>query len=193
MDVLVACECSGVVRDALIARGHRAYSCDILPTRSPGPHLQGDVRRYLADGWDLLIAHPPCTHLAVSGSQYFSKKLVEQEGALTFVLDLLAAPIPRIALENPVGIISSRIGLPTQIVQPYWFGHPEFKATCWWLQGLPPLMPTCYIEPPNKRLFPLLHAAWSRVHRESPGPDRWYRRSLTYQGMAEAIADQWTL
>ena len=147
MRVLVACEFSGIVRDAFIARGHDAVSCDLLPTERPGPHIQGDVLELLGDGWDLMVAHPPCTHLAVSGARWFKDKRVEQAEALDFVRALLTAPIPRIALENPVSIISSRIRKPDQIIQPYWFGHGETKTTCLWLKGLPKLQPTDLVVP----------------------------------------------
>jgi site-specific DNA-cytosine methylase len=178
--VLVACEYSGRVRDAFIARGHDAVSCDLLPTESPGPHLQGDVRDALGDGWDLMIAHPPCTHLAVSGARWFPGKRHEQEQSLDFVRLLLAAPIDRIALENPVSIISSHIRRPDQVIQPWQFGHGETKATCLWLKNLPPLAPTRVVagrEP--------------RVHMMPPGPDRWRDRSRTYEGVAAAMAEQW--
>ena len=155
-------------------------SCDLLPTEAPGPHYQGDVRDVLNDGWDLMIAHPPCTHLAVSGARWFKDKRVEQEQALDFVRELLAAPIPRIALENPISIISSRIRKPTQIIQPWQFGHGEVKATCLWLQNLPPLTPTDVVE-----------GREARVHRMSPSPDRWKERSRTYAGVAKAMAEQW--
>lgn len=180
MRVLVACEYSGRVRDAFIARGHDALSCDLLPTESPGPHYQGDVRDLLAESWDLLIAHPPCTHLAVSGARHFSRKVVEQAEALDFVRLLLSAPVPRIALENPVSVISSRIRKPDQIIQPWQFGHGETKATCLWLRGLPPLVPTDVVS-----------GRENRVHRMPPGPDRWKERSRTFQGIADAMADQW--
>lgn len=180
MRVLVACEFSGVVRDAFRRAGHDATSCDLLPSERPGKHIRGDVRDVLADGWDLMVAHPPCTHLAVSGARWFKEKRQEQEEALAFVRLLLAAPIARIALENPVSIISSRIRRPDQIVQPWMFGHPENKATCLWLKGLPPLVPT---DP----VFGLVN----RVHREPPGPDRWKNRSRTFPGIARAMAQQW--
>ena len=137
MRVFVACEYSGVVRDAFLRRGDDAVSCDLLPTDVPGPHIQGDVLPHLGDGWDLMIAHPPCTHLAVSGARWFKDKLPEQAEALEFVRLLLDAPIPRIALENPVSIISTRIRKPDQIIQPWMFGHGEVKATCLWLRNLP--------------------------------------------------------
>ena len=180
MRVLVACEYSGRVRDAFIARGHDALSCDLLPTESPGPHYQGDVRDLLVESWDLLIAHPPCTHLAVSGSRHFFRKQREQREALDFVRLLLCAPVPRIALENPVSVISSRIRKPDQIIQPWQFGHGETKATCLWLRGLPPLVPTDVVS-----------GRENRVHRMPPGPDRWKERSRTFQGIADAMADQW--
>lgn len=180
MKVLVACEYSGTVRDAFIARGHDALSCDLLETERPGPHYQGDVRDVLGDGWDLLIAHPPCTHLAVSGARWFKDKREEQAEALAFVRLLLTAPVPRIALENPVSVISSRVAKPTQTIQPWQFGHGECKATCLWLVNLPPLVPSNIVEGREQR-----------VHRMPPGPDRWRERSRTFQGIADAMADQW--
>jgi site-specific DNA-cytosine methylase len=180
MMVLVACEFSGRVRDAFIAHGHDAVSCDLLPSDSPGPHIQGDVSTVLNHGWDLMIAHPPCTHLAVSGARWFKEKLDEQALALAFVEMLMEAPIPRIALENPVSIISSRIRKPDQIIQPWQYGHGETKATCLWLKGLPTLEPTDVV--PGRAAI---------VHRMPPGPDRWKARSLTYTGIASAMATQW--
>lgn len=180
MKVLIACEYSGRVRDAFIAQGHDAMSCDLLPTDVPGPHYQGDVCDVINDGWDLMIAHPPCTHLAVSGARWFKDKLTEQAEALAFVRLLLDAPVPRIALENPVSIISSRIRKPDQIIQPWQFGHGETKATCLWLKNLPPLTATNVVS-----------GRESRVHRMSPGPDRWKERSRTYAGIAAAMAAQW--
>jgi site-specific DNA-cytosine methylase len=180
MRVLVACEYSGVVRDAFIARGHDALSCDLLPTEQPGPHFQGDVTELLKHGWDLMIAHPPCTHLAVSGARWFKDKLTEQADALDFVRALLAAPIARIALENPVSIISSRIRKPDQIIQPWQFGHGETKATCLWLKNLPKLQPTDVVD-----------GREARVHRMPPGPDRWKERSRTFTGIVAAMAAQW--
>lgn len=182
MRVLVACEFSGIVRDAFIAWGHDAWSCDLLPSERPGPHLQIDVRYLLHDGWgfDLMIAHPPCTYLAVSGARWFVGKQKEQEAALEFVRRLLDAPIPRIALENPVSVISSRIRKPDQIIQPWMFGHGEVKATCLWLKGLPKLEPT---EVVNGRS--------PRVHHATPSPDRWKERSRTLPGIARAMAEQW--
>jgi len=181
MRVLVACEFSGVVRDAFAARGHEAMSCDLLPSDNPrGWHLLGDVRDVLHWGWDLMIAHPPCTHLAVSGARWFKNKAAEQAEALAFVRELMAAPIPRICVENPVSIISSRIRKPDQIIQPWMFGHGEVKATCLWLKNLPPLVPTNIVD-----------GREARVHRMPPGPDRWKERSRTFTGIAEAMAEQW--
>ena len=181
MRVLVACEYSGTVRDAFIAAGHEALSCDLLPTDNPGPHYQGDVRDVLSDGWDLMIAHPPCTHLAVSGARWFKDKQAEQAEALDFVRLLLGAPIDRIALENPVSVISSRIRKPDQIIQPWQFGHGETKATCLWLKGLPKLTPTDIVD-----------GREARVHKLPPSADRWKIRSTTYPGIAAAMAQQWS-
>ena len=180
MKVLVACEYSGTVRDAFIAAGHEALSCDLLPTDAPGPHYQGDVRGVLHDGWDLMIAHPPCTHLAVSGARWFKDKQAEQAEALDFVRLLLDAPIERIALENPISVISSRIRKPDQIIQPWQFGHGETKATCLWLKGLPKLTPTDIVD-----------GREARVHKLPPSADRWKIRSTTYKGIADAMAQQW--
>jgi site-specific DNA-cytosine methylase len=180
MKVLVACEFSGIVRQAFARRGHDAWSCDLLPTEIPGQHIQGDVSQILNDSWDLLICHPPCTHLAVSGARWFVDKREEQAAALEFVRLLLAAPIDRIALENPVSIISSKIRKPDQIIQPWQFGHGETKATCLWLKGLPKLQPTHIVE-----------GRVARVHHMPPGPDRWKERSRTYPGIAKAMATQW--
>ena len=180
MKVLIACEYSGAVRDAFIAQGHDAISCDLLPTDAPGPHYQGDVRDIIEDGFDLMVAHPPCTHLAVSGARWFKDKQIEQAEALDFVRLLLSAPISKIALENPISIISSRIRKPNQIIQPWQFGHGETKATCLWLKNLPCLTPTNIVE-----------GREAKVHRMSPGPDRWKLRSTTYKGIAQAMAEQW--
>ena len=181
MKVLVACEYSGAVRDAFIRAGHDAMSCDLLPTDVEGPHHQGDVLNIINDGWDLMIAHPPCTHLAVSGARWFKDKLLEQAQALEFVRMLMNAPIDRIAIENPISIISSRIRKPDQIIQPWQFGHGETKATCLWLKNLPLLKPTNIVD-----------GREARVHRMPPGPDRRKERSKTYKGIAEAMAQQWS-
>lgn len=191
MKVLVACEYSGVVRDAFIRAGHDAVSCDLLPSDSDfGPHVQGDVLDVLAQGWDLMIAHPPCTDLAVSGARHFAAKRADgrQQAALDFVRALLEAPVPRVALENPVSIISSQIRKPDQIIQPWMFGHPETKATCLWLKGLPSLVPT---DDVRAEMEALPRAQRNRVHYMSPGPERWKLRSTTYAGIAQAMADQW--
>ncbi len=182
MRVLVACEFSGIVRNAFLDKGHDAWSCDLLPSESKRrKHLETDVLTILNQHWDLMIAHPPCTHLAVSGSRWFKDKVVEQADALDFVRALLNAPIPRIALENPISVISSRIRKPDQIIQPWMFGHGETKATCLWLKNLPLLIPTNVVS-----------GRQARVHREPPGPDRWKNRSRTLQGIADAMADQWS-
>lgn len=181
MRVLVACEFSGTVRDAFRARGHDAWSCDLLPSDADSTwHIHGDALEVLDRGWDLMICHPPCTHLAVSGARWFAAKQREQEEALAFVRALLDAPIHRIALENPVSVISTRVRRPDQVIQPWQFGHGETKATCLWLKNLPPLVPTEIV--PGRE---------ARVHRLPPGPDRWKQRSLTYPGIAAAMASQW--
>lgn len=180
MRVLVACEFSGVVRDAFAAAGHEAWSCDLLPSEAPGQHMIGDVRGLNLRLYDLLIAHPPCTHLAVSGSRWFKGREREQAEALEFVRFLMGAPVPCIAIENPVSVISTRIRKPDQIVQPWMFGHGETKATCLWLKGLPKLVATDVVE-----------GREARVHHASPGPDRWKERSRTLLGLARAMAQQW--
>ncbi len=180
MRVLVACEFSGRVRDAFLALGHDALSCDFLPSETPGPHYQGDVRDVLGVSWDMLIAHPPCTHLAVSGARWFKEKQREQQEALDFVRLLLAADIARICLENPVSIISSHIRKPDQIVHPWMFGHGETKATCLWLKNLPKLHPTDVVD-----------GRQPVVHHMPPSPERWKNRSRTYQGIAATMAAQW--
>jgi len=182
LKVLVACEFSGVVRRAFRALGHDAFSCDLLPAEDGSEyHIQDDAM-FVAygGGWDMMIAHPPCTHLAVSGARWFKDKQAEQNKALSFVWTLLQAPIERIALENPISIISSKIRKPTQIIQPWQFGHGETKATCLWLQNLPKLTPTNIVE-----------GREARVHRMPPGPDRWKERSRTFEGIAAAMAQQW--
>lgn len=190
MRVLIACEYSGTVRDAFTRAGHEAMSCDLLPTDSPGPHYQGDVRDILADGWDLMIAHPPCTHLAVSGARWFKDKQVEQAEALDFVRMLLDAPIPRIALENPVSIISSRIRKPDQIIQPYQHGHEATKTTCLWLKGLPHLQPTLIVGK-GARHVTKSGKSLPEWYNLPPSADRWKIRSATFPGIAAAMASQW--
>jgi site-specific DNA-cytosine methylase len=182
MRVLVACEYSGIVRRSFQEMGHDVTSCDLLPAEDGDTtnHYQGDVFDIIHDGFDLMIAHPPCTHLAVSGARWFKEKQEEQQEALEFVQRLLDADIPRIALENPVSIISSRIRKPDQIIQPWQFGHGETKATCLWLKNLPLLEYTDIVA-----------GREARVHRMPPGPDRWKERSRTYEGIARAMAQQW--
>lgn len=187
MKVLVACEYSGTVRDAFIAKGHEAMSCDLLPTDVKGPDYQGDVRDIIDDGWDLMIAHPPCTHLAVSGARWFKDKQVEQAEALEFVRLLLDADIPKIALENPVSIISSRIRKPDQIIQPWQFGHDASKKTCLWLKNLPKLEPTDIIIKDR-----YANQTPSGQNKLGPSADRWKLRSATYEGIAKAMVDQWS-
>jgi hypothetical protein len=186
MRVLVACEFSGIVREAFNQRGHRATSADLLPTEIPGDHYQGDVLEILDQGWDLMIAHPPCTHLAVSGARWFKDKVSEQKDAISFFLEMVNAPIQRTAIENPVSIMSTMYRMPDQIIQPWMFGHPETKATCLWLKILPELLPTMGFF---DRRF--VKGRDQRVFREPPGPDRWKNRSRTFPGIAVAMADQW--
>ena len=192
MKVLVACEYSGTVRDAFRARGHDAMSCDLLPTDVPGPHHQGDVRDVLGDGWDLMVAHPPCTYLSVSGMHWTRRGLRDPqltEDALSFVRLLMDAPIARIAVENPVSIISSRIRKPDQIVHPWQFGHDASKRTCLWLKNLPPLVPTDIL--PGDAKTRRANQTPSGQNKLGPSPDRWKIRSATYQGIADAMANQW--
>ena len=182
MRVLVACECSGRVRDAFILRGHDAWSCDIKPSEVGGPHIQGDALDAIRDNWDLMIAHPECTHLAVSGARHFEEKRMDgrQARAIEFFMSLAMVEIPMIAVENPVCIMSSIWRRPDQIIQPWQFGHGETKATCLWLKNLPKLKPTNIVE-----------GREARIHRMPPGPDRAANRSRTYQGIADAMAEQW--
>ena len=214
MKVLVACEYSGTVRDAFLAKGHDAMSCDLLETDVPGPHYKGDIRDLLSDSWDLMICHPPCTYLSVSGMHWTTRGLRDPqltEDALNFVRLLLDAPIPKIALENPVSVISSRIRKPDQVVHPYQFGDDASKKTCLWLKGLPLLVPTTYVEPrlvccgetlDDKYGCPNCNGGYKAVRRWSnqmdsgqsklpPSVDRWKLRSTTYKGIAQAMADQW--
>lgn len=195
MKVLVACEYSGKVRDAFLAKGHYAMSCDLLPTTSPGPHYQGDVRDIIEKGWDLMIAHPPCTFLSVSGLHWNKRdkeRAAKTEEALTFVSWLLEQPIDKIALENPVSCISTRIRKPDQIIQPYEYGHDASKKTCLWLKNLPRLQPTKYIEPRYVDGKPRWgNQTDSGQNKLTPSEDRWKIRSETYSGIAEAMADRW--
>ena len=181
--MLVACEYSGVVRDAFLRRGHDAMSCDLLPTDAPGPHYQGDVLDIINDGWDLMLAFPPCNHLAVSGAKHFAAKRADgrqQQGIDFFMSIANVEGISKIAIENPIGIMSRLYRKPDQIIQPWQFGHGETKATCLWLKGLPLLMPTNIVS-----------GREARVHKMAPGPNRWKERSRTMSGIAAAMATQW--
>lgn len=196
MKVLIACEYSGRVRDAFLAAGHDAMSCDLLPTDSPGPHYQGDVFDIINDGWDLMIAHPPCTFLSVSGMHWTKRGLRDPqltEDALEFVQRLLDAPIEKIALENPISVISSRIRKPDQIIQPWQFGHDASKKTCLWLKNLPLLQPTNIIEPriiDGKKRWG--NQTDSGQNKLAPSDDRWKIRSETFEGIAAAMSQQWS-
>jgi site-specific DNA-cytosine methylase len=181
MKVLIACEFSGIVREAFKAKGHNVYSCDLLPTEIPSVnHIQDNVLNVINDNWDLMIAHPPCTHLAVSGARWFKDKIQEQKDALNFVKALMDAPIKKIAIENPISIISSKIKKPSQIIQPWQFGHGETKATCLWLKNLPLLLPTEIVE-----------GREPRIHKMPPSANRGKERSRTYIRIAKAMAEQW--
>jgi site-specific DNA-cytosine methylase len=180
VNVLIACEFSGVVRNAFEKRGHNAWSCDLLESDSPGSHMVCDVREVMYKNWDLMIAHPPCTHLAVSGARWFKNKIKEQQEALRFVKELMDAPIPKICIENPISIISSKIRKPDQIIQPWMFGHGEMKATCLWLKNLPKLDATDIVEGREQKIWKM-----------PPSNDRWKKRSITYLGIANAMAEQW--
>ena len=190
MKVLIACEYSGRVRDAFIRGGHDAMSCDLLGTDTPGPHYQGDVRDVLDYPWDLMIAHPPCTNLSVSGAAWFAKKrlLGAQQASASFFMMLAKADIPRIAIENPVCVMSSLWRKPDQVIQPWMFGHAEQKATCLWLKGLPKLTPTNNVK---DEMMTLPRNQRERLHFLPPSEDRWKLRSETYQGIANAMAEQW--
>jgi hypothetical protein len=180
MKVLIACEFSGVVRDAFRARGHDAWSCDLLPTEVDGPHIQGDVFKAIAARrWDVMVAHPPCTHLTRAGDRWY-RNSPERVAAAEFVKRLYQAPILQIAIENPRGALTKLWRRPDQIIQPWMFGHGETKATCLWLKNLPPLMAT-NVDTGRE----------ARIHRMAPGPTRWKERSRTLVGVAEAMADQW--
>lgn len=186
--ILVACEFSGIVRDAFAALGHDAWSCDLLPTERPGKHIQGDVLTILDYGWDLMVAHPPCTHLAVSGAVWFKYKTREQAEALVFVKRLMDAPIPMIAIENPVSVISTYIRKPDQVIQPYDFGHLERKTTCLWFKNLPKLD---HVTEWKEAVSKLPKNQQNPLHYLPPSEDRWKMRSRTYQGFADAMAKQW--
>jgi hypothetical protein len=190
MKVLIACEYSGKVRSAFEKLGHFAVSCDLLPTEKPGFHYQCDVFDIINEGWDLMVAHPPCTDLAVSGAAWFKEKIADgrQQRALDFVQALMNAPIPMIAIENPISVISSKIRKPDQIIQPWMFGHKETKATCLWLKGLPKLVPTTDLK---EETMALPRKERMRLHYLPPSADRWKIRSETFQGIADAMANQW--
>jgi site-specific DNA-cytosine methylase len=177
--VLVACEFSGIVREAFRAAGHDAWSADLLETEIPGPHYRGDVREVTGYGWDLMVAFPPCQFLCNAGNRWHAGTR-DRRRALAFVRELLAVPVPRLALENPYGAISSHIRKPDQVIQPWQFGHGETKATCLWLAGLPPLVPSSVV--PGRA---------ARVHRAPDSRDRWKARSRTLPGIAAAMASQW--
>ncbi len=180
--VLIACEFSGIVREAFNALGHDATSCDLLPTEIPGQHCERDITEVLSEGWkwDLMISFPPCTHTAVSGARWFRQKEIEQDRAIEFFQELLDADIPQIAIEHPVSVISTAIRPPDQYIQPWQYGHGETKKTGYWLKNLPELQPTNIVA-----------GRQPRVHHESPGEDRWKNRSRTLTGIADAMADQW--
>lgn len=191
MKVLVACEYSGAVRDAFIRGGHDAMSCDLLPTESDGPHYRGDVRDVLDYPWDLMIAHPPCTHLSVSGARHFDGKRLDgrQQAAVSFFMTLAKADIPRVCIENPVCIMGTLWRKPDQVIQPWQFGHPESKATCLWLRGLDPLQPTNILQVPESGHWENQTA--SGQNNLPPSENRWKIRAKTYQGIAEAMVSQW--
>lgn len=192
MKVLVACEFSGTVRDAFLAQGHEAMSCDLLPTERTGPHYQGDVFDLLGEDWDLMIAHPPCTYLASSGLHWNTRipgRATLTEQAVDFVRALYEAPVGKVAIENPIGRLSTALRKPDQIIHPWQFGHPESKATCFWLRGLPPLQPTNVLPPPASGRW--ANQTASGQNKLGPSPDRWKQRSRTYSGVAHAMATQW--
>ncbi len=186
MKILVACEFSGIVRDAFIARGHDAISCDLLPTERPGPHFARDVREIIDLGWDMMIAHPPCTYLASSGALWWASRKAEQEEAIRFFMLFADSEIPMVAIENPIGIMSTHWAKPDQIIQPWQFGHGETKATCLWLKGLPLLQPSNIVTGRDERIHKL-----SALNGPGSSKNRNHERSRTYQGIADAMADQW--
>jgi len=181
MKILIACEYSGTVRDAFIAKGHDAVSCDLLPTDVPGPHYQGDMFDLDLEGYDIIIAHPPCTAICVSGNRYYAGTQERLDGA-AFVQRIWDIPVRRLCIENPVGVINSlNTSMPKpQYIQPWMFGHGETKKTGLWLRGLPPLEPTNIVEGREQRIWKM-----------PPSKDRWKIRSTTFKGIAEAMAEQW--
>lgn len=199
MKVLVACEFSGRVRDAFARRGHDAWSCDLLPSETPGNHIQGDVTPLLKEHWDLLIAHPPCTFLCSSGARWvyderYPNRAKDREGAVSFFMLFANAQIERIAIENPIGIMSTRYKKPTQIIQPYYFGEPAAKTTCLWLKNLPKLNPTHALFPSRGEVVTASGRTWSKWFYDTsciPYKERGHERSKTFQGIAEVMAEQW--
>lgn len=208
MKILIACEFSGIVRDAFTVKGHNAWSCDLLPTEAPGNHIQDDVLLHLNDDWDMMIAHPPCDHLAVSGAAWFATKRADgrQQKGIDFFMEFTKTNIPKVCIENPVGIMSRLWRKPNQIIQPYHYGHDESKKTCLWLEGLPLLIPTKIMEPVwhknsdgtdykdakgHRYLARWANQTPSGQNKIGPSKDRWKIRSRTYQGIANAMADQW--
>ena len=182
MKILIACEYSGIVREAFAKKGHDVMSCDLLPAEIPGNHYRGDIRDVMYDGWDMMIGFPPCTDLAVSGARWFKEKRADgrQQASIEFFMMLANAPIEKIALENPVGIMSTQYRKPDQIIQPWMFGHGETKATCLWLKNLPKLEPTNIVEGREQRIWKM-----------APSETRWKERSRTFTGIAEAMSTQW--
>lgn len=180
LKILIACEFSGIVRESFNKLGHNVYSCDLLESEIPGKHIKDDVLNHLNENWDLMIAFPPCTHLAVSGARWFKYKVNEQKNAISFFMSLINAPIKKIAIENPISIMSSVYRKPDQIIQPWQFGHGETKSTCLWLKNLPKLKPT-----------KIVNEKYPRIHMEPPSLNRWKNRSRTYHGIADAMAKQW--
>lgn len=191
LNILIACEFSGICRDAFIKKGHNAISCDLLQTECAGPHLQCDVLSILDNDWDMMIGFPPCTHLASSGAKWFAKKRADgrQQEAIKFFMALANAPIERIAIENPVGIMSREYRKPDQMIQPWQYGHPESKKTCLWLKNLPLLKPTNILDKPKKGYWE--NQTPSGQNKLGPSENRWKLRSITYQGFADAMANQW--
>ena len=192
MRVLLACEYSGAARDAFRAMGHFAMSCDLLPTDVPGPHHEGSVLDILDEDWDMMIAFPPCTHLAVSGARWFAAKRADgrQQQGIDFFMELANANIPKIAIENPVGIMSTQWRKPDQIIQPYHHGHEATKTTCLWLKGLPELTPTNIVGK-GERHVTKSGRSLPKWYNLPPSEDRWKVRSKTFQGIADAMAQQW--
>lgn len=204
MKVLIACEFSGIVREEFKKRGHNAWSCDLLPTEIPGQHIQDDVLKHLDDDWDLMIAHPPCTHLAISGARWFAQKRKDgrMKQGYDFFMNMVNAPVKQIAVENPIGVLSKMYRKPDQIIQPFWFGNSVQKATCLWLKNLPKLIPTkivdrgmIYVDPRGNKhggAYTLrAKRAYSPLMLLPKSEKRWMIRSRTFKGIAKAMAEQW--